>query len=80
MIFPTRGAPAQTLPSPSLGPPKLSLSPSPPPFCGIPGTPLDPELPEPDPEPLELPEPDPELPEVPEPDPELLEADEAWCL
>jgi len=61
----------QTLPSPSLGPPKLSLSPSPPPFCGMP---LDP-LPDPEPE-LEPLDPDAE----PDPDALLESLSDLWCL
>jgi hypothetical protein len=54
----------QMFPSPSLGPPKLSLSPSPPPFCGMPvgADPLpEPELPA---EPLPDPEAPPEPPAI----------------
>jgi hypothetical protein len=51
-LLPTPRSSGQTLPSPSLGPPLLSLSWSPPPFCGM--------LPLPPPDPLPLP-PDPPL-------------------
>ena len=78
-----RSGPAgQVLPSPSLGPPKLSPSPSPPPFCGMTLEP-DPLLdPEPEPEPLD-PEPEPLDPELdPEPDPDMLleSLSDLWCL
>ena len=70
MTTPGFRGPGQTLPSPSLGPPKLSVSPSPPPFCGIP---LDPEPPEPA-------EPEPAEPEPADPEPDGLWWWCLWCL